>query len=99
VVIAGNDGCPVISLLKALFEDWTFFMVKTKDLTILVSPNSDGVCALNLHGGAILEKLFRSLGVATTSSTIAAVRQCLLWRGLYSFLLFYFLDVCILNLF
>jgi hypothetical protein len=45
VVIPGNDGCPVISLLKALFEDWTF-MVKTRDLTILVSPNNDGVCAL-----------------------------------------------------
>jgi hypothetical protein len=50
-----------------------------------------------LHGGVILEKLFRSLGVTTTSSAIAAARQCLLWWDLYTFLLFYFLAMCILN--
>jgi hypothetical protein len=40
-----NDGFQVISLLKALSVDWTFFRVKTQDLAMLVGLDDDGVYA------------------------------------------------------
>jgi hypothetical protein len=46
VAVPGNGGFLVVSLLKALFEDWTFFRVKTQDLPLMVRPADDGVCAL-----------------------------------------------------
>ena len=45
-LVPGNGGLIVVSLLKALFGDWTFSRVKTQDLTMMVRPNDDGICAL-----------------------------------------------------
>jgi hypothetical protein len=45
VVVYGNGGFLVVSLLKALLGDRTFSKVKTQDLTILVKSD-DGVCTL-----------------------------------------------------
>jgi hypothetical protein len=36
VVVPGNGGFLFVSLLKALFKDWTFSTVKTKAVTTLV---------------------------------------------------------------
>jgi hypothetical protein len=45
MVVSDNGGFQVISLLKALSMDWTFFRVKTQDLAMLVGLDDDGVYA------------------------------------------------------
>ena len=45
-LVPENGGFLVVSLLKALFGDWTFSRVKIQDLTMMVGPDDDSVCAL-----------------------------------------------------
>jgi hypothetical protein len=58
VAVPDNGGFLVVSLLKAFFEDWTFFRVKTQDLPLMVRPGDDGVCTLFPSRGVVLEYLF-----------------------------------------
>jgi hypothetical protein len=85
VAVPSNDGFLVVSLLKALFGDWTFSRVKTQDLPLMVRPGDDGVCALFHSRDVVLEYLFRSIGVIATDGALAVVSLCLLQRGFFLF--------------
>jgi hypothetical protein len=43
MVVPRNDGSAVISLLKALSRDWTFSMVQTQDLMMVVRLDDEVV--------------------------------------------------------
>jgi hypothetical protein len=76
VAVPGNGGFLVVVLLKALFEDWTFFRVKTQDLPLMVRPGDDDVCALFPSRNVVLEYLFRSIGVIATDGALAVASLC-----------------------
>jgi hypothetical protein len=58
LVVCDNGGFLSVSLLKALFGDWSFFRVRTHDLNFLFGP--DDVCALFLPRAVGLENVSES---------------------------------------
>jgi hypothetical protein len=92
VVVPGNGGSLVISLLKALSEDWIFSRVKTEGQIMLVSPDDYSVCAV--LSGFVLENLFRYLSVTSTYDAIdAASHRC--FDGVFVFLFSFFFFGCV----
>jgi hypothetical protein len=83
MVVLGNGGFLVVSLLKALFGDWTLQGENS------VSNHAVKTTILFVHHylpeGVVLGNLFWSLGVITTSGA-TAVSPCMFWQVF----LFYF---------
>jgi hypothetical protein len=64
------------------------------EATVVAVLRNPSCRQIGLWRRGVLENLFWSLGVTTTSGAIATTRQCLFRCGLFFFLLFFFFFFC-----
>ena len=90
VVVYGNDGSSVISLLKALSGYETSSRVKTQDLIMLVSPDDDGVFALFPSLRHCFWRSFLGVEVSSTMVVLLLLRGVVCFGGVFIFLSLFF---------